>query len=146
MVVVERERQAMVGVGIDDRRSGAEAVVEELDERIRACVGGAAAGVAAAAGDAEQPGLAQPLNEFAAVRTEMRDEFLSVRTEMRDEFSAVRNERHHESLSLREEIRLGDEETRRYMRVLHEEVISRIAMIQEGQDGSRPRRGKTDTE
>ena len=65
---------------------------------------------------------------------------------MRDEFSAVRNERHHESLSLREEIRLGDEETRRYMRVLHEEVISRIAMIQEGQDASRPRRGKTDTE
>ena len=34
-----------------------------------------------------------------------------------------------------EEIRLGDEETRRYMRVLHEEIISRIATIQEGQDG-----------
>ena len=32
------------------------------------------------------------------------------------------------------------------MRVLHEEVISRIAMIQEGRDASRPRRGKTDTE
>ena len=51
---------------------------------------------------------------------------------MRDEFSAVR-----------EEIRLGDEDTRRYMRVLHEEVISRIATIQEGQVDSRPRRGKT---
>lgn len=34
--------------------------------------------------------------------------------------------------ALRQEIRAGDEETRRYMRVLHEEVISRIAAIQEG--------------
>ena len=37
---------------------------------------------------------------------------------------------------LGKEIRDGDEETRRYMRVLHEEVLARIATIQEG----RPRR------
>jgi hypothetical protein len=33
---------------------------------------------------------------------------------------------------LRREIREGDEETRRYVRVLHEEVLSRMAIIQEG--------------
>jgi vacuolar-type H+-ATPase subunit I/STV1 len=69
----------------------------------------------------------------------LASQIVQLRTEMHGEFSAVRTE-------IREEIRLGDEETRRYMRVLHEEVISRIAMIQEGQDASRPRRGKTDTE
>ena len=38
----------------------------------------------------------------------------------------------HDGLSaLREEIRAGDEETRRYMRVLHEEVIYRISLIGE---------------
>ncbi len=31
--------------------------------------------------------------------------------------------------SLRAEIRQGDEETRRYMRVLHEDVIARIAAL-----------------
>jgi uncharacterized coiled-coil protein SlyX len=62
----------------------------------------------------------------------LASQIVQLRTGMHDEFSAVR-----------EEIRLGDEETRRYMRVLHEEVISRIATIQEGQDASRPRRGKT---
>ena len=39
---------------------------------------------------------------------------------------------------LRAEIRAGDEETRVEMRVLHEEVIARIALLQEG----RPRRRK----
>ena len=33
---------------------------------------------------------------------------------------------------LRADIRSGDEETRHQMRVLHEEVISRIALLQEG--------------
>ena len=59
VIVVERERQPVVGVGVDHGRAEAEAVVEELDERIRAGVGGAAAGVAAAAGDAEQPVLVE---------------------------------------------------------------------------------------
>jgi len=66
----------------------------------------------------------------------LASQIVQLRTEMHGEFSAVRTE-------IREEIRLGDEETRRYMRVLHEEVISRIATIQEGQVDSRPRRGKT---
>jgi predicted nucleic acid-binding Zn-ribbon protein len=41
---------------------------------------------------------------------------------------------------LRVEIRAGDEETRRQMRVLHEEVIARIALLQEGIN--RPRGGR----
>ena len=45
--------------------------------------------------------------------------------EMRSEFSAMRTE-------LLRCIAEGDEETRRYMRVLHEEVIARIATIRCG--------------
>ena len=56
-------------------------------------------------------------------------QIVHLRNEMREQFSAVREE-------LRTEIQAGDQETRRYMRVLHEEVLSRIATIQEG----RPRR------
>jgi hypothetical protein len=47
-------------------------------------------------------------------------QIVQLRDEMRVEFSAVRAE-----------IREGDEETRRYMRVLHEEVLSRIATLAE---------------
>ena len=56
-------------------------------------------------------------------------QIVHLRSEMHKQFSVVREE-------LRTEIRAGDEETRRYMRLLHEEVLSRIATIQE----SRPRR------
>jgi hypothetical protein len=51
-------------------------------------------------------------------------QLVQLRDEMRGEFSA-----------LRMEIRTGDEETRRYMRVLHEEVIARIALMREDRDG-----------
>ena len=56
-------------------------------------------------------------------------QILQLRGEMREQFDALRTE-------LRQEIREGDDETRRYMRVLHEEVLSRIVTIQE----SLPRR------
>ena len=70
------------------------------------------------------------------------------RQEVRAEFSATRSE-------LREEIRAGDEETRRLLRkeirgvderimvqvrVLHEEVLSRLTMIQEAGPRRRQRR------
>jgi hypothetical protein len=45
---------------------------------------------------------------------------VQLRDEMRVEFSVVRAEIHE-----------GDEETRRYMRVLHEEVLSRITTLAE---------------
>ncbi|MGH9204020.1 MAG: hypothetical protein ACRD2A_22570, partial [Vicinamibacterales bacterium] len=54
------------------------------------------------------------------------------REETQRGFAAVRSE-------LRAEIREGDEETRRYMRVLHEDLISRIRTIGEGVDDLRGR-------
>jgi hypothetical protein len=64
--------------------------------------------------------------------TNLRDEFVSFRVEVRNEFGALRGE-----------IRSGDEETRRQMRVLHEEVLSRIALIQEGLGSPRPGSGRS---
>jgi outer membrane murein-binding lipoprotein Lpp len=61
-------------------------------------------------------------------RGEMHEQFSAVRQEIQ----AVRSELGGEIQTLRAEIQAGDEETRRYMRVLHEEVLSRIAAIQEG--------------
>jgi recombinational DNA repair ATPase RecF len=67
--------------------------------------------------------------QIVQLRAEMREQFSAIRQELRAEIraegDAVRTE-------LRKEIRDGDEETRRYMRVLHEEVLSRMANIQEG--------------
>ena len=45
-------------------------------------------------------------------------------------------------LELREEIRAGDEETRRLMRVLHEDLIGRFALLEEG-GGPRHKRKRT---
>ena len=49
--------------------------------------------------------------------TAVESQILQLRGEMRDGFSAMRE---------------GDDETRRQMRLLHEEVSSRIALLQEG--------------
>jgi hypothetical protein len=43
----------------------------------------------------------------------------------------LRDEMHAEFSATRAEMRTGDEETRRYMRILHEDVISRLALIEE---------------
>lgn len=59
-------------------------------------------------------------------RDEMRSEFSAVRRELTELFRA---ELQINAESLRAEIRQGDEETRRYMRVLHEDVIARIAAL-----------------
>ena len=70
-------------------------------------------------------------------------QILRLRDEMRSEFSAVRREltglfraelqTNIDSLraEIRAEIRQGDGETRRYMRVLHEDVIARLAALGE---------------
>jgi hypothetical protein len=50
----------------------------------------------------------------------------------------VRTEIRAVGTTLREDIRAGGEESRHFMRVLHEEVIGRLALIQEGR---RPRGG-----
>jgi hypothetical protein len=71
--------------------------------------------------------------EFAAVRTEMGTLGDTLRTEMRASGEQIREE-------LGKEIRSGDEETRRYMRVLHEDLVERISKIGEG---SRPPNGRS---
>ncbi len=68
--------------------------------------------------------------QIVHLRGEMREQFSAVRQEL-DDIRAVTG-------GLRAEIQAGDAETRRYMRVLHEEVLSRIAMMEDG----RPRRRK----
>lgn len=65
--------------------------------------------------------------------TALEAQIVQLRDEMRDEFSATRAEAHagDERVieTLRQEIRAGDEETRRFMRILHEEVIQRIQLL-----------------
>ena len=56
-------------------------------------------------------------------------QIMQFREEVRVEFSAIRQEAAASMDALRAEMRDGDEETRRYMRVLHEDVISRIALL-----------------
>lgn len=62
-------------------------------------------------------------------------QILQFREEVKAEFSAMRQEFRQELRQdvtrLESAIREGDEETRRFMRVLHEDVIERIARIGE---------------
>ena len=64
-------------------------------------------------------------HEFAAVRSEAA----AFQTEVRAEFAIVRSEAAALGSELRDDIRAGDAETRRYMRVLHEEVLERIKWL-----------------
>ena len=64
------------------------------------------------------------LNELPARIGAVEDQLVAIRAEL---------------VAMRGEIRTGDEETRRQMRVLHEEVISRIALLQEPSNGLRRR-------
>ena len=59
--------------------------------------------------------------------TGLESQILQFRVEMRDGFSAILTRLHE-----------GDEESRRQMRVLHEDVISRIALLQDLSAGSSP--------
>jgi len=68
-------------------------------------------------------------SQFVQLRNEMRAEFSALRGEIRAGDEETRRE-------LRSEIRAGDEETQRLMRVLHEEVIPRIALIGEGRNSA----------
>jgi hypothetical protein len=65
--------------------------------------------------------------------TALEAQIVQLRDDMRAEFSATRAEARagdeHVVRTLREEIRAGDEETRRFVRMLHEEVIERIKLL-----------------
>ena len=83
---------------------------------------------------------AEVRGEFAAIRREFAGEFAAIRGEFAGEFAAIRQEMATKAdlEQLRAEMREGDEDTRRFMRVLHEEVLSRIALLPEGR-AARPR-------
>jgi predicted nucleic acid-binding Zn-ribbon protein len=96
-------------------------------------------------------------SQIVQLRKEMRDEFSEVRKELRGEINALgttlrgeidalgtalREEMAAHVKTLREEIRAGDEDTRHLMRVLHEEVISRFALMEEGRIGRGRRKRK----
>ena len=66
--------------------------------------------------------------EFSAVRQEMATGFAAVRQEMAAGLTAVRQEMATEFAVVRQEMA-----TRSEMRMLHEEVIARLAVLQEGQ-------------
>lgn len=71
-------------------------------------------------------------SQIVQLRGEMRSEFVAVRGEIAD----VRAEMHALHRVTLEEIHKGDEDTRRYMRVLYEDLVTRIAVLGEGR-GSR---------
>ncbi|HSC28877.1 MAG TPA: hypothetical protein VLD67_16495 [Vicinamibacterales bacterium] len=104
--------------------------------------------------------LAGLRDEIRAIRGEggeglslaaLRDEIRAVRGEggeglslasLRDEIRAIRGEG-GDGLSLvilRDEIRAGDEDTRSLMRVLHEDLVQRIALLHEVRPTTRRRR------
>lgn len=89
--------------------------------------------------------------QVSQLRTEMRVEFSAVRVEMRELNAGLRQEMHELNDGLRREMHELNEETRRelggridglgtHMRMLHEEVISRIALLDEHMNGRRPTR------
>ncbi len=70
--------------------------------------------------------------EFSAVREEMTTGFASVRQEMTTGFAAVRQEMTALRQELGAAIDTGDQETRRYMRVLYEDLRDQIKTLGEG--------------
>jgi len=65
--------------------------------------------------------------------TALEVQIVELRGEMRAEFSATRIEAREGDerviQTLREEIRAGDEETRRFMRILYEDLVERIEIL-----------------
>ena len=70
-------------------------------------------------------GLDERVGRLEMQVTELTDQFVQFREEVRGEFSATRE-------TLRREIRAGDDETRQLMRILHEDLVARIALIDRG--------------
>jgi hypothetical protein len=83
-------------------------------------------------------------SQVSQLREEMHAEFSALREHVRvgDEdtrrslVEEIRLGDEETRRMLRDEIRAGDEETRRHARVLHEEILSRLTLIQEGGDRS----------
>jgi len=70
--------------------------------------------------------------QIVQLRVDMNAGFSALRDELREEIRAGDESLRAEIRTCRAEIRNGDEETRRFMRILHEDVIARIAAISQG--------------
>jgi hypothetical protein len=70
--------------------------------------------------------------DFSATRAEFLARIALAEAALLHEINQLDERVGRQLAEMRLEFIAGDEETRRYMRVLHEEVIARIAMIGEG--------------
>ena len=83
--------------------------------------------------------LSERVNSLEVQIVQLREDVHNLRDDVRDvrdDLSATRDELRNEIADnvrvLRAEIRVGDEETRTLMRVLHEDLVTRLALIQRG--------------
>jgi hypothetical protein len=79
---------------------------------------------------------------LSLVREEMTAGLAAVRAEMVEGFTSPAGALSRAVEGLRAEIRDGDAETRREMRVLHEDLVTRIALIREGNSSANRKRRK----
>lgn len=82
------------------------------------------------------------LRELPKKVDEVGLQIVQLRDEMRSEFSAVRAEIRAGDEDVKQALRGEIEETRRQMRALHEDIIGRLALLDEGRDSRRRRREK----
>jgi predicted nucleic acid-binding Zn-ribbon protein len=107
--------------------------LRQLPEQVSAVAGD----LAALRGDFTE--LKRDMAELRGNVSELRRDMSEVRNAFSDGHGGVINVR-EEFAAIRQEIRTGDEETRRQMRILHEEVISRLALLDEGRKTRRRRK------
>jgi hypothetical protein len=74
--------------------------------------------------------------EFTAMRADVAGEFKAVRTEVAEQFAATQAVTLSRFEKLETALADGLKETRRFMMILHEDLLSRIALIGEGRPSS----------
>lgn len=131
MVALRTEMTAQV-------RAEFRAEMDAQSAKIRAAMD-AQSGNLRAAMDAQSAALR---TEMTIARDEVAAEFAAVRAEMSEGFTAPTGALARAVEGLRSEIRAGDEETRRQMLVLHEDLVARIALLSDGLSPAKPRRPK----
>jgi hypothetical protein len=116
----------MEGKSLEERVTLLENELRGLPERVGAVETQVTAGVVQTAEFREEvrDKFEQVRGEFSGVRGEISD--------VRREIAQFREEVRAEFVAVRKEIKDGDDETRRLMRVLHEDLVERIALIDRG--------------
>jgi hypothetical protein len=82
------------------------------------------------------------LQELPKKVDELGLQIVQLRDEIRSECSAVRAEIRAGDEDVKQALRGEIEETRRQMRVLHEDIIDRLALLDEGRESGKRRRKK----